>query len=115
VNFPNPLIVWTNQNAAATVNRTQGLTVTWTGGSPGSYVFISGNATSGTASGSFSCYAPQSAGTFTVPSYILLGLPSGSGNTSVQNSTNLVTFTASGLDFGAAFGSVGFSVNSTYN
>jgi len=115
VNFPNPLIVWTNQNAAATVNRTQGLTVTWTGGTPGSYVFISGSSTSGTASGSFSCYAPQSAGTFTVPSYILIGLPSGTGNTSVQNSTNLQTFSASGLDFGAAFGSVGFSVNSTYN
>jgi len=115
VSFPNPLIVWTNQSAAATVSRSQGLTVTWTGGAPGTYVIITGSSASGSASGSFTCFAPQSAGQFAVPSYVLLALPAGSGATTVQNSTNLTTFSATGLDFGAALGNVGFTVNSTYN
>ena len=115
VNFPNPLLSWTNQAAAATVARSQGLTATWSGGTPGSYVLITGTSASGSASGSYTCYAPQSAGTFTVPPYILLGLPAGSGSTAVQNSTNVTTFSATGLDFGGALGNVQFSVNSTYN
>jgi uncharacterized protein (TIGR03437 family) len=115
VNFPNPLLSWTNQAAAATVARGQGFTATWSGGTPGSYVLITGTSVSGTASGSYTCYAPQSAGTFTVPSYILLGLPAGTGTTAVQNSTNITTFSATGLDFGGALGNVQFSVNSTYN
>ena len=115
VNFPNPLLSWTNQAAAATVARSQSFTATWSGGTPGSYVLITGTSTSGSASGSYTCYAPQSAGTFTVPSYILLGLPAGSGTTSVQNSTNVTAFSATGLDFGGALGNVQFQVNSNYN
>jgi uncharacterized protein (TIGR03437 family) len=115
VDFPNPLLSWTNQAAAATVARSQGFTATWSGGAPGSYVLITGTSASGSASGSYTCYAPQSAGTFTVPSYILLGLPAGSGTTTIQNSTNVTTFSATGLEFGAAFGNVQFSVNSNYN
>ena len=112
VTFPNPILSWTNQSAAATVNRSQGLTVNWTGGSSGTYVTITGTSVSGTASGSYTCIAPQAAGTFTVPNYILLGMPAGTGTTSVQNSTNFTTFSASGLDFGLALGSESFSVNS---
>jgi len=115
VSFPNPLLVWTNQGAAATVARNQGLTVNWTGGPSGSYVIISGSSASGTATGSYTCFAPQSAGQFTVPSYILLGLPAGTGNTTVQNSTNLGTFSANGLDVGRTLGAVSFQVNSNYN
>jgi len=101
--------------AAATVARNQGLTVNWTGGPSGSYVIISGSSASGTATGSYTCFAPQSAGQFTVPSYILLGLPAGTGNTTVQNSTNLGTFSANGLDVGRTLGAVSFQVNSNYN
>ena len=115
VNFPNPLLVWTNQSAAGNVGRNQGFTATWTGGAPGSYVIISGSSASGTASGSYTCYAPQSALTFTVPSYVLASLPAGSGTTTVQNSTNLGSFSASGLDFGGTLGNVAFTVNSTFN
>jgi hypothetical protein len=115
VTFPNPILSWTNQNAAASVTRSAGLTVTWTGGAPGSYVIISGNSSSGSANGSYSCYAPQSALSFTVPSYVLGTLPSGSGTTMVENATNFATFTASGLDFGFGLGFMGFSVNSIYN
>ena len=115
VTFPNPLLVWTNQSAAGNVGRTQGFTATWTGGAPGSYVIISGSSASGSVSGSYTCYAPQSAGTFTVPSYVLLALPAGSGTTTVQNSTSLGSFSASGLDFGGTLGNVAFTVNSTFN
>lgn len=115
VDFPNPVLSWTNQSAAATVTRTGGLNVTWTGGSPGSYVTITGSSTSGGATGTYICMAPQSALTFTVPSYVLLGLPAGTGSTAVTNSTNPSTFAATGLDFGGAFGNLVFSVNSTYN
>jgi uncharacterized protein (TIGR03437 family) len=115
VSFPNPLLVWANQNAASTVGRNQGLTVSWTGGAPGTYVMISGSSASGTVSGGYTCIAPQTAGTFTVPSYILQSLPAGTGTTTVQNSTNFSTFSATGLDFGGSLGSVSFTVNSTYN
>ena len=116
VNFPNPLLTWTNQAAAANVTRSQGLTVTWTGGASNSGVLISGTSTSGTATGSYTCIAPQSAGTFTVPSYILLSLPAANnGNTQVANSTALTPFSAAGLDFGATVGSVAVQVNSNYN
>jgi hypothetical protein len=32
ITFANPLLTWTNQSAAATIDRTQGLKVTWSGG-----------------------------------------------------------------------------------
>jgi uncharacterized protein (TIGR03437 family) len=115
VTFPNPILSWTNQTAAATIARGGGLTVNWTGGSPGSYVTISGSSTSGGVTGTYTCIASQSALTFTVPSYVLLGLPAGTGSTAVTNSTNLSSFTASGLDFGGAIGTVSFSLSSNYN
>ncbi|MCU1334844.1 MAG: hypothetical protein JWO19_425 [Bryobacterales bacterium] len=115
VTFPNPLLSWTNQSAAANVARSQGLTFRWSGGTPGSFITLYGSSVSGTASGSYICTAPQSAGQFTVPSYVLLGLPAGTGGSSVQNSTNYSTFSASGLDFAGAVGSVLVGVNSNYN
>jgi uncharacterized protein (TIGR03437 family) len=120
VNFPNPLLTWTNQSAAATVTRSSGLQVTWTGGASGgtlgSIVVIDGSSSSATSGvfGSYTCIAPVSAGQFTVPAYILLGLPAGTGTTLVENSTNYTSFTASGLDRGAALGAVAVSVKTTY-
>jgi hypothetical protein len=115
INFPTPLLNWTNPAADATVVRSQGVTVTWTGGSPGTYVFITGNSSSGSVSGSFVCFAPVAAGTFTVPSYVLGTLPaSASGSLEVVNETALQFFTATGLDYGYAIGEVGFNNNATY-
>jgi uncharacterized protein (TIGR03437 family) len=117
VNFPNPILTWTNQSAAANITRTSGLQVNWSGGASGTYVIISGSASASTsgAYGSYTCIAPQSAGTFTVPNYILLGLPAGTGSTFVENSTNYTRFTASGLTSGGiAIGGVAFSVSSNY-
>ena len=111
----NPLLTWTNQSAAATIDRTQGLLVTWTGGNPGTYVFITGTSTLaglGLARG-YTCMAPVDAGRFTVPSYILLGLPPGSGGSGVQNNIT-GPLPASGLDVSLALAGVYFSITSTY-
>jgi uncharacterized protein (TIGR03437 family) len=107
---PNPLI-WTNAAALTTVNRSQGITVNWAGGS-GGYVIISGESTSLTSNSSvigglFTCLAPGSAQTFTVPAAVLLSLPASTsiagfalpGSLSVASET-YVPFTASGLTFG---------------
>ncbi len=114
--LPNPILQWTNQGAAATITRTQGVTVDWTGGGPGTYVIISGDSLDLSAgiSGNFTCLANQSAGTFTVPSYVTLTLPPGTGSLSVENAASFGTFTATGLDYGVTFGFTGVSVNSTY-
>jgi hypothetical protein len=113
INLSNPLLVWTNQGAAATVRRSQGLAVTWTGGNPGSYVYITGSAVSGTQASGFTCMAAVEAGQFTVPPYILLALPSGRGGVGVQNSF-WTPLPASGLDVGLALGDVSFTADSTY-
>lgn len=116
VNLPNPILQWTNQSAAATITRTQGVTVKWTGGGPGTYVIITGESLDLNAgvSGSFTCYAPQSALTFTVPAYITLSLPAGTGSLSLENGVDFGTFPASGLTYGTTFGFTGVSVSSTY-
>jgi hypothetical protein len=118
VELSNPLMNWTNQSAAGTIDRSQGLTVTWTGGNPGSYVSISGTAGAGNSGGAgpavgFTCLAPAGDGRFTVPSYILLSLPTGAGGVEVQNIL-YSSLSASGLDIGLALGSISYSATSTY-
>jgi hypothetical protein len=113
--FSNPLPSWTNQEAAATITRSQGLQVTWTGTAPGSYIAIGGSSTGGGVTGSFTCAVPAAAGEFTVPSYILLGLPAGTGTTEADFTASLNSFKASGLDWGVAASIVLFTVSSTYN
>ena len=117
VTLSNPVLVWTNPGTAATIVKTQGLSVTWTGGNPGTDVVISGTVTSnlipaGTTAG-FTCRAAAQAGQFTVPGYILLGLPSGSGGVNVQNDISM-PFSASGLDQAQADGTISYNVPSTY-
>src|ERR1700722_6315242 len=116
INLPNPLLNWTNQAAGATVNRAQGVQVSWTGGTPGSYVIIEGNAFDDNtgASGNFTCLANQSAGGFMVPGYVTSTLPASSGTLGVENVSNYTTFSASGLNFGIAFGISGVTVNTVY-
>jgi uncharacterized protein (TIGR03437 family) len=110
----NPLFNWTNQSAASTVDRTQGLTVTWTGGLAGTYVLLSGTSTSSSVTAGFSCRVAVESGQFTVPAYILLGLPAGSGGTSVQQQDTVSTFSATGLDIAGVTGAIEFSVTTTY-
>ena len=118
VTFPNPLLTWTNQSNDATVTRSSGVLFTWTGGAPGTLVFMTGNS-SGTVNGqqvsaSFTCIAPQSALQFQVPSYVTDVLPAGNGNLSIANYTQFTTFKPSGLDLAIAAGFTSDQINSTY-
>jgi hypothetical protein len=117
VNYPTPL-VWSNMSSITSVVRANGLTINWQFGASGTYVVIGGSSSANGLTVSFTCLAPVSAGQFTVPSAVLLALPASSGalgsSLLVENSTNPVTFTATGLDIGYAFASTGFSINVPY-
>lgn len=115
VNFPTPFFSWTNQAADATVTRSQGVTLTWSSGAPGTYVLISGNSSSASQSAYFSCSAPAAAGTFTVPAYVLETLPASTGGSlEVSDQTVPQTFTATGLDYGYAIGEVAYNITAAY-
>ncbi len=110
-----PLFAWTNLSAAASVNTANGLPVTWSGGTAGSFVNIAG--ASGTPFGDavgYRCLAPVEAGQFTVPSCVLSMLPNGTGNMVVQNFV-VAPFSADGLDAASAVASIGFTANTTYS
>ncbi|HYM06729.1 MAG TPA: hypothetical protein VEU11_09230 [Terriglobales bacterium] len=113
ITLPTPFLTWTNESASTTVTRSQGIHVTWTGGSPASFVIISGTSSPpGGLAASFVCYAPQSALEFTVPSYVTELLPAGSGTLGLVNTTPYKRFTAPGLNSGAAWGSNGNGLGS---
>jgi uncharacterized protein (TIGR03437 family) len=80
VTFPIPQqVTWTNQAAVygSPIVRTNPLTITWTGGDANGYVDIQGSANVGIYYVGFECAAPTSAGQFTIPASILLGMPAG--------------------------------------
>jgi uncharacterized protein (TIGR03437 family) len=103
LNFPAAL-VWTNRSSIANVKRSDGITFTWTGGAPQTFVTVSGfSSTSSNGTGAaagFGCNVPVSAGQFTVPASVLLALPAGTGTVSIQNFTLPVPFSATGIDYG---------------
>ncbi len=117
--FTNPILNWTNQTVAASIDRSQNFTVTWTGGNPGSAVFITGTSTSTATAAApaitigFTCLASVGDAQFTVPAYILSALPPGKGAVEIQNDLYL-PLPASGLDIGIAQGEVGISATATY-
>jgi hypothetical protein len=104
VNFPPPL-VWTNQSSIAAVNRAQGQLVTWSGGAPGTYVQIGGQAAAAVGVGAtFVCLAPVNDGQFTIPAWILLTLPP--NNNGALHISNLVygqTYSVPNLDYAYSF------------
>ena len=59
-----------NKSALTTVNRTQPLTVTWSGGTSGNYVLLGGGSTRSPHS-YFACAEDAGKGTFTIPAYII--------------------------------------------
>jgi uncharacterized protein (TIGR03437 family) len=101
--FPVPLN-WTNESSISAVTESQGQLITWTGGATGTYVEIIGSSSSSdfSASATFICVAPASAEKFTVPSYVLLAMPTGTGSLGLFNFSNPVKFTATGIDSGFA-------------
>jgi len=74
-----PELEWTNRTALTVVDRSQPLTVTWTGGEPSTLVTIQGTSTlvqgTSVSSTSFQCYARNTDRTFTVPVTVLSQLP----------------------------------------
>ena len=110
-----PTFTWTNQNAITSIDRTQPLQITWTGGDPNAQVLVFGSSSIDSSSTvSFFCYAKDSDLQLTVPPAILSLLPvsavtagTPSGGLFVTTN-NTVTGTASGLDI--LTGTVGFSI-----
>jgi uncharacterized protein (TIGR03437 family) len=116
VDVPSTPFVWTNIPAVTTpIDRSKDLTVTWTGGIPGTQVTILGSSFVNGVTAAFLCAAPVSAGQFTIPSYVLLNLsPTGSsivpGSLNVQNRT-VSTFAAPGLDIPSIAYGAGYTVS----
>jgi uncharacterized protein (TIGR03437 family) len=77
------VLSWTNESSINTVNRANGVTVNWSGAGTDTFVVVSGSSSSQQAPFSeveFFCSVPSSAGSFTVPPFILAALPAaGSG------------------------------------
>lgn len=109
ITLPAPL-TWSNQDSINDVTRSQGVTVTWTGGAPSDYVQIFGVSSSqtGNVTGSFVCTERASAGRFTVPASLLANLPASgqvegaaTGALSVGSApATPARFTATGIDAG---------------
>ena len=114
---------WTNRDSIATVNRSQGLTVQWSGGSSSQAVAIVGYSSNPATnvSGGFACLSDMAPQSFTVPSNYLVNLPAtptnGSGNAisallfaTVPAANGFVTFSTSAapsLDSGLGYYAVG--------
>jgi len=117
--FTNPLLTWTNPGVAANVDRSQGFTVSWSGGNTGSYVVVGGTSTSAPTAGKpsvtsgFTCIGNVGDGQLTVPSYILSALPTGTGGVMMQNDVYL-SLSAGGIDIGLTGGVIGRSVSATF-
>ena len=111
LNVPTPFTL-TNKSALASINRSQGVTVSWSGGFPNGDMLITGLSPGPGGSVSFVCNAPSSAGQFTIPSSILLALPPGPGKLAVANITSPQT--VPGVSFSVAATIVNFSMPTTY-
>jgi hypothetical protein len=94
---------WTNQPSGS-LSRNTPLTINWTGGDPNGFVDItaigstalsSGGPTATTPGILVECIAPASAGTFTVPTYVLQSLPSTASSTSLEPPGELLVGPAS--------------------
>lgn len=79
--IPQP-VNWTNRTSITTVNRSQPLTLTWSGGDSGQVVSIIGFGEDlpTNSSAVFACLAPQGSSSFTVPTDILANLPATRAN-----------------------------------
>jgi hypothetical protein len=114
--MPSPL-TWTDRDQILRIDRTKPLTLNWTGSSTGSTVAVLGMDAdqSSNATAAFLCVAPDGATSFTVPDYVLAGMPA-SRQWPFKSLAALfvgalpmaapTTFTANGLDLGAVLPAV---------
>ena len=69
-------IVWTNKPGISTIDRSQPLTLNWSGGTSPGYVLIGGYVESRTTPfAGFLCAEDAGKGSFTIPSFVLSALP----------------------------------------
>jgi uncharacterized protein (TIGR03437 family) len=118
MNLPNP-IDWPAKNSITLVNRSQPLTITWTGGTPGATVAVTGRSTAapdGKYGASFLCWADATAGNLTVPVAVLSALPPSflqsnnhSGSLNVTQQFLAGPFNVSGIDVTSASHTDGFN------
>lgn len=108
VEFRHNPAVWNNGNTINGVDRSKDLKLTWTGGAANDIVVITGSSAVDSDdlnySRTFICVAKASAGSFTVPAYILSQLPAGPAERSflgVLSVSEPKSFTAEGLDTGS--------------
>ena len=107
----------------ATVTRSSGMTVSWTGGAGNVSIQVQSCTDSSCTNGAAAfCTAPASAGSFTIPPYVLEALPAGNNAGVVLTSYAESSFTANGVDvgiidtftndagFGNGWGSGGFTL-----
>jgi len=105
ITLPPPITLVSPVNNAV-ASRSSGLQVNWTGGVGNEYVQIAVNGPidgTYTTGSSVACIVPGTAGTFTIPSYVLLALPPTANGASaglVLSAITLNSFTASGLSLG---------------
>jgi len=104
----------TNQSALSSITRSQGATVTWSGGFANGDVMVNGVGIGPNGSINFYCHAPSNAGQLTIPPSTLLALPPAGGKLIVINSTAPKSFTATGVDLGLATGVVSIEVPTNF-
>jgi uncharacterized protein (TIGR03437 family) len=113
---PQP-VLWMNRGSliSSNINRSNPLTILWSGGDSNGYVDIQGYTQAGSAlSGiyfvAFECAAPVSAGQFTIPSSILLAMPPNNFGTLQVNTIAFPNILGNVPGFDVAVNSSQFSV-----
>jgi hypothetical protein len=93
-------LIWTNKSAISTVDRTRPLTLTWSGGPAGGYIWIGGAASTSDGGSTFTCVEATSKGMFSVPQFVLsaLGADATGGTIFISPHPLNQRVTAPGLD-----------------
>ena len=93
---------WTNAStfATGTVSTAQPLTVTWTGGDPNGYVALQITSANSLYNATIQCNAATTAGSFTVPAYLMATVFQSTGSIALASVTARAPISASGLDAG---------------
>ena len=89
-------VVWTNKPAIPSIDPSQPLSVTWSGGPNPGYVVVGGYVESGRAG--FVCVEDSSKGSFTIPSFLLSMLPPGAGGMFISSHPLSQQVTIPGVD-----------------
>ena len=108
---------WTNMAAytGGTLNGTNPLIFTWTGGDPAGYVTASIASANSTYNSVLQCNATASANTLSVPASLLRAVFPGPITVSLTSTSAPVSFKASGLDTGSITATAGASTQMTFS